>query len=70
MNPELLLSDKFVEFSQKVAALHESKKKVSADLKNLIEEHKNMLKKIDQEAILLQNEFDSWMQAQQVRKPS
>lgn len=61
MNAETLLSDKFVEFSQKVSALHEAKKQVSADLKKLVEEHKLKLKKIDDDVMLLQAEFDSWM---------
>ena len=67
MTPELLLSDKFVEFSQKISALHESKKKISTELKKVVEEGKANLKKIDDEAVSLTAEFETW-QKEQVKK--
>jgi len=60
MNPELLLSDKFVEFSQKISQLHETKKKLSAEMKKLLEEHKAQVKKIDDEALALSSAFEAW----------
>lgn len=59
MNPELLLSDKFVEFSQKISQLHEAKKKLNADMKKLLEEHKAQIKKIDDEALALSQAFEA-----------
>lgn len=60
MNTELLLSDKFVEFSQNIAVLHESKKKLQIEIKKLLEEHKSNIKKIEDEAALLTVDFDTW----------
>ena len=60
MNPELLLSDKFVEFSQKISQLHEAKKKASADVKKILEDHKVQMKKIDDEALALSTAFEAW----------
>jgi len=60
MNPELLLSDKFVEFSQKISQLHEAKKKASAELKKLLEDHTLQMKKIDDEALALSAAFEAW----------
>lgn len=64
MTPEILLSDKFVEFSQKISALHESKKTMNAEIKKIVEDHKAKIKKIDDEAAALTTEFTSWQQAQ------
>jgi uncharacterized protein YggU (UPF0235/DUF167 family) len=64
MMPELLLSDKFVEFSQKISALHENKKRLSVELKKIVEEGKANLKKIDDEAVALTVEFETWQKEQ------
>lgn len=68
MNPEILLSDKFVEFSQNVAVLHENKKKINAELKKLLEEHKINLKKIEDEVAKLTAEFNTWEKEQSKAK--
>lgn len=60
MNTETVLSDKFVEFSQKIAQLHESKKKLTAEFKKLLEDHKASIKKIDDEATALASDFENW----------
>ncbi len=60
MNPELLLSDKFIEFSQKIAQLHEAKKKANAEVKKILEDHKTQMKKIDDEALALSAAFEAW----------
>jgi hypothetical protein len=60
MNTELLLSDKFVEFSQKIVVLHENKKKLQAEIKKLLEEHKVSLKKIEDEVAVLTADFANW----------
>lgn len=70
MNPEILLSDKFVEFSQNVAALHESKKKINAEMKKLLEEHKVNLKKIEDEVARLTLDFNHWEKEQSKSKTS
>jgi hypothetical protein len=62
MNTEILLSDKFVEFSQKIASYHEQKKRVQSELKKIIEEHKQQLKIIEDEVALLTNDFNHWQQ--------
>jgi len=59
MNPEILLTDKFVEFSQKISQLHEAKKKLNADMKKLLEDHKAQIKKIDDEAVALSQAFEA-----------
>ena len=60
LSPEVLLSDKFAEFSGKVTALHEKKKEMIAEFKKLYEQHKADVKAIDDEAQNLQNDFSQW----------
>jgi hypothetical protein len=60
MNTETFLSDKFVEFSQKIAQLHEAKKRLTSEFKKLLEDHKASVKKIDDEALALATDFESW----------
>ena len=64
MNPEIVLSDKFIEFSQNIAVLHESKKKLNAEIKKLLEDHKVSLKKIEDEVLRLTAEFNVWEKEQ------
>lgn len=62
MNADILLSDKFVEFSQKITLLHEQKKKLQAEVKKLIEEHKLQLKSIEDDVAALTSDFNAWEQ--------
>ena len=62
MDLSTLLSEEFVEFSKKIAVLHENKKELNAEMKKLFDEHKMSIKKIDEEAAQLQKEFDQWVQ--------
>ncbi len=66
--PEILLSDKFAEFSGKVTALHEKKKDMIAEFKRLYEQHKADVKAIDEEATNLQTDFNQWV-ADQAKVP-
>jgi hypothetical protein len=59
MNAELLLSDKFVEFSSKVAALHEKKKSLNIEFKKVYEAHRVQIKAIEEEAATLASEFQN-----------
>lgn len=65
MKPETLLSDKFVEFSQKVAVLHETKKKLNAEVKKLLEDHKVKLKALEDELAVLTTDFNNWEKEQE-----
>lgn len=60
LTPEILLSEQFVSFSSKIAALHEKKKELVAEFKKVYEEHKSQVKTIDDEAESLQNAFNEW----------
>ena len=60
MNTETILSEKFVEFSQKITRLYEAKKVLSSEIKKLVEEHKIKMKNIDEEALLLTADFQNW----------
>ena len=53
----VLLSDKFSEFSSKVTALHEKRKQLIVEYKKMYEEHKAAVAAIDIEAIELQKTF-------------
>jgi uncharacterized protein (UPF0335 family) len=66
---DVLLSDDFVQFSSKVAELHEKKKKLNADFKKLYEEHKKSLKTIDGEAAKLQKEFEVMQSPEEEEAP-
>ena len=57
---DVYLSDEFAEFSGKVTALHERKKELFAEFKKLWDEHKVATKAIDDEALELKNNFESW----------
>lgn len=61
---ELLMSDEFVDFSKKIAVLHETKKAQEKELKKVYEEYKAAFKKIDAQAAELQKEFDAWKASQ------
>ena len=53
----ILLSDKFSEFSSKVTVLHEKRKQLIVEYKRMYEEHKAAVSAIDAEAIALQETF-------------
>ena len=53
----VLLSDKFSEFSSKVTVLHEKRKQLILEYKKMYEEHKAAVAAIDAEAIALQETF-------------
>ena len=57
LSVNVLLSEKFAEFSGKVTALHERKKELNVEFKKLYEEHKLAVAAIDAEAVALQNTF-------------
>jgi len=59
--PNILLSDEFVEFSSKITSLHDNKKEANAEFKKLFEKHKADMKKLDDEANNLQNDFNKWV---------
>lgn len=60
MKLEVLMSDEFVEFSEKIRVLHDQKKELNAQFKKLYEEHKATIKALDEEAKLAQDAFDQW----------
>lgn len=59
LSNEVLMSDAFVEFSAKIAALHEKKKKMLVEIQKVYEKHKAEVKEIDNEVTRLQQEFDA-----------
>lgn len=62
MNTELLLSDKFLEFSQKIASIHERKKALLVEFKKQFEAHKAQVKTLEEEAAALAQEFEQSQQ--------
>jgi hypothetical protein len=65
MNAELLLSEKFLEFSQKIAVIHEKKKSLLVEFKKQYEAHKAQVKSLEEEAAALAAEFEQAQQPQQ-----
>lgn len=59
-----LLSDEFVNFSAKIAAIHEQKKVRKQEIKDLYEKYTNELKTLDQQALQLEKEFQVWKKTQ------
>lgn len=57
---EILLSDEFVEFSRKISALAEGKKKEKQEFEKVYEAFKKKIKSYDEEAKKLQLEFEQW----------
>jgi len=62
---ELLLSDEYVEFSKKVADLHNKKKLLKDEFKAKLEELQKVLKDackaVDDEAKVLLSEWENWV---------
>lgn len=59
-----LLSDEFVAFSAKVAAIHEEKKVKKQQLKDFYEKVSADVKSLDQQALDLEKEFQAWKKTQ------
>lgn len=57
---DLLLSDEFVEFSAKIAEIHNTKKKMKEDFKKTYEEFQAKLASLDTTAAELTNAWESW----------
>lgn len=55
-----LLSDEFIEFSNKVSELHAEKKKLKAELKEFYEKTTTQIKELDKQAEVLNQEFETW----------
>ena len=57
---DFLLTDEFMEFSQKIAVLHAEKKKKKQELKEFYEKIQGEMKELDNQARKLSDEFDKW----------
>lgn len=55
-----LMSQEFVEFSEKIKELHEQKTQLIEEFKELYAEHKLKVKDLDDQALALQDTFDKW----------
>lgn len=60
-----LLTDEFVAFSVKIAAIHEKKKAKKQELKVVYEKFQAELKALDSQAKDAEDEFQSWKKAQE-----
>ena len=65
MDANILLSDKFVEFSSSVVALHEKKKELKELYKAAQEKFKKDINDLDTQALRLQYNFDNWVAEQE-----
>jgi len=61
---EYLLTEEFVEFSQKIARIFEAKKTKKLELKTFYEKIQNELKVLEDEAKQAEQEFESFKQKQ------
>lgn len=62
---DFLLTDEFVEFSQRIAALHAEKKKKKQELKEFYEKIQAEMKELDAQAKKLSDDFDRWRRGHQ-----
>lgn len=60
-----LLTDEFVEFSQKIAKIHAEKKELKQQIQEVYKELQTKLKILDDQAIALQEEFEKWKSSKQ-----
>ena len=60
---DLLLSDEFVEFSEKISKIHEEKKAKKAELKALYDKMKAEIETLDDNANALNDEFEAWKES-------
>lgn len=59
-----LLSEEFVSFSQKVSDIYGEKKKIKQELKDYYDKSQTKLKELEQQAQVLQEEFEKWKKTQ------
>jgi uncharacterized protein Yka (UPF0111/DUF47 family) len=64
MKLDYLLSDEFVQFSQKIARLVEAKKALKKELKEFYEGIQAKIAVLENEAKALEAEFDAWKRGQ------
>jgi hypothetical protein len=62
---EYLLTEEFVEFSQKIAKIFESKKAKKLELKTFYEKIQNELKVLEDEAKQAEQDFEAFKQKQE-----
>lgn len=55
-----LLSDEFVTFSQQIAEIHNEKKQIKQQLKELYEKSQANIKDLDAQAQALSDDFEKW----------
>jgi len=60
MESQYLLSDEFVQFSEKIRELHKTKSDMSEAFKLALADYKKNVKEIEEKALELQKEFDEW----------
>jgi len=61
---DYILSDEFVAFSQKIAAIHAKKKKKKEELRQYYETVQAEIRELDAEAKKLHEEFEQWKKSQ------
>lgn len=59
-----LLSEEFVSFSQKVSDIYGEKKKLKQELKDYYDKSQIKLKELEQQAQVLQEDFEKWKKTQ------
>ncbi len=59
----LFLSDEFVHFSKKIAEVHAKKKEMQVKLKEVYAKFQKEGTKLDEEAKLLQSDWETWKAA-------
>lgn len=60
MESQYLLSDEFVQFSEKIRELYKTKSDMSEAFKLALADYKKNVKEIEEKALELQKEFDEW----------
>lgn len=59
-DPNILLSDEFIAFAERIKAIHEAKKLKKAELKQAYEKINAELKGLDAEASAAEKAFEDW----------
>lgn len=59
-----LLSEEFVNFSQRIAGIYNEKKKIKQELKEYYDKIQLKMKDLDAQAQALQEEFERWKESQ------
>lgn len=60
-----LLTDEFVDFSKRIAVIHEKKKEKKQELKEFYEKIQVDFKALDAEAVAAEEEFEAWKKAKE-----